>query len=66
MSNALVYAVSDVDLSRLREKQAFVAHLMTLDVKKADAFVRQTIDYEYFYPTNFRDILTGQQSTSPK
>ena len=66
LSNALVYAVSDVDLSRLREKQAFVAHLMTLDVKKADAFVRQTIDYEYFYPTNFRDILTGQQSTSPK
>jgi hypothetical protein len=64
LNNALLYAAQDVDQSRLRAKQAYARYLLTQDKKKADEFVRQTIMYEFFYPSNFASVLTGETAAA--
>ena len=60
LNNALLYAARDVDQSQLRTKQAIIGGLLKTDAKKAEAMVRQTIEFEYFYPRNFHSILIGE------
>ncbi|MDQ2839496.1 MAG: hypothetical protein M3Y72_00320 [Acidobacteriota bacterium] len=57
---ALLYAAQDVDLSRLRRKQAEVRELLRTDRPKAEALVSEIINLEFFYPLNFRSVLLGE------
>jgi hypothetical protein len=57
---ALLYAAQDVDLSRLRGKQAEVRELLRTDRQKAEALVSEIINLEFFYPLNFRSVLLGE------
>jgi hypothetical protein len=63
LRTALLYAVSDVDLSQLYDKQARVAAVLrTGDKDHAEALVHEIIDLEYFYPSTFRSVLLGPAS----
>jgi len=63
LRTALLYAVSDVDLSRLYDKQACIAAVLrTGDEDRAEALVHEIIDLEYFYPSPFRSVLLGESS----
>ena len=64
MRTALLYAAQDVDLSRLRAKQAEVRALLNTDHKKAEALVSEIIDLEFFYPPSFRSVLLGDPRTA--
>jgi hypothetical protein len=63
LRTALLYAVSDVDLSQLYDKQARVAAVLRVgDRDHAEALVHEIIDLEYFYPSTFRAVLLGAAS----
>ncbi|MBS1822670.1 MAG: hypothetical protein JST61_11970 [Acidobacteria bacterium] len=63
LRTALLYAVSDVDLSQLYDKQARVAAVLRAgDTNHAEDLVHEIIDLEYFYPSTFRTVLLGQAS----
>ena len=59
---ALLFATGDLDQSRLRSMQGYTRFLLKQDRKKADEFVRQTIEYQFFYPRNFVSVLTGESA----
>jgi hypothetical protein len=59
---ALLYAAQDVDLSRLRGKQAEVRELLRTDCQKSEALVSEIINLELFYPLNFRSVLLGEEA----
>ncbi len=63
LRSALLYAVRDVDLSQLRDKQARVAAVLDIgDKERADQLVHEIIDLEFFYPSPFRSVLLGSAS----
>ncbi|MBS1800359.1 MAG: hypothetical protein JSS95_11070 [Acidobacteria bacterium] len=63
LRTALLYAVSDVDLSQLYDKQARVAAVLRGgDREHAEELVHEIIDLEYFYPSTFRSVLLGTAS----
>ncbi len=58
LRTALLYAVGDMDLSQLRDKQARVAAVLRGgDRDRAEALVHEIIDLEFFYPPPFRSVL---------
>lgn len=60
LRTALLYAVSDADLSQLYDKQARVrAVLQAGDKEHAEALVHEIIDLEFFYPSTFRSVFLG-------
>ena len=59
LNNVLLYAAQDVDQSRLRAKQVYIRSLMKTDTQKAEEATRQAIEFEFFYPRNFRSVLIG-------
>jgi hypothetical protein len=60
LTTALMYAVRDVDLSQLRDKQARVAAVLRAgDRAHAEALVNEIVNLEYFYPSPFRSVLMG-------
>lgn len=64
MREALLYAAQDVDLLRLRSKQAEVRALSKMDPAKARALVREIIELEFLYPLNFTSVLLGEEATA--
>ena len=64
MRTALLYSAQDVDLSRLRAKQAEVRALLNADRKKAEGLAHEIIDLEFFYPPTFRSVLLGDPQTA--
>jgi hypothetical protein len=63
LMTALLYAVTDVDLSRFEEQRAKVgAALAAGDHDKADSIIRNVIDLEFFYPPAFKAILRGEKA----
>ncbi|MEO6982673.1 MAG: hypothetical protein ABI072_06105 [Edaphobacter sp.] len=60
LTTALLYAVRDVDLAQLRDKQARIAAVLRAgDREHAEALVNEIIDLEFFYPPRFRSVLLG-------
>jgi hypothetical protein len=59
LDEALLYAALDVDLSRLRGKQAEIQALVKTDHEKAEALAFETINLQFFYPLNFKSVLMG-------
>jgi hypothetical protein len=59
LDEALLYATLDVDLSRLRGKQAEIRALVKTDREKAEALAFETINLQFFYPLNFKSVLMG-------
>ena len=66
MTEALLYAAQDVDLSQLRRSQAEVRWLLQKDAAKAKSRVHEIIDLEFLYPPNFASVLTGENSSTTK
>jgi hypothetical protein len=61
LMTALQYAVTDMDLSRLRQQQREVAAALAAgDTDRADSLVRMVVDLEFFYPPAFKPILLGE------
>jgi hypothetical protein len=66
LMTALQYAVTDVDLSRLREQQARVgAALAAGDKDGANSIAKQVIHLEFFYPPMFWSVLLGKGAVDP-
>jgi hypothetical protein len=65
LMTALQYAVTDVDLSRLRAQQREVAAALAAgDTDRADSLVRMVVDLEFFYPPAFKPILLGKSAAT--
>jgi hypothetical protein len=64
LDEALLYAVQDVDLSRLHGKQAEIGALVKSDRAKAEALVFETINLQFFYPLNFKSVLLGDETAA--
>jgi hypothetical protein len=66
LMTALQYAVTDVDLSRLREQQARVAAALAAgDKDGANSIAKQVIHLEFFYPPMFWAVLLGEGAVDP-
>jgi hypothetical protein len=66
LMTALQYAVTDVDLSRLGEKQARAAAALAAgDRDGANSIAKQAINLEFFYPPSFWPVLLGKGATDP-
>jgi hypothetical protein len=66
LMTALRYAVTDVDLSRLREQQARVAAALAAgDKDGANSIAKQVIHLEFFYPPMFWSVLLDEGAVDP-
>lgn len=64
---ALKYAMGDVDLSRLREKQGMVAAALgDGNTDAAKAIVNGALNLEFLYPPIFLPVLLGKYAADPK
>jgi hypothetical protein len=64
IGNAMLYAIADLDNSRLELKRAQIQLLIAQgEAAKAQDRIMEAIDLNLFYPRPFRSVLSGQRQT---